>query len=81
MKSNPGSDATVTLGVGVVTIKRTASSSPVVANILGMDCDETGNPVKLWLDRLVHGAHESWLGEWQVSGAILSVFSANRAEG
>ncbi len=69
-------NATVTLGDGVITIKRQGSSRPVVANILGMDTDGEGRPVKIWLDRLVHLPKESFLGDWRISGAVSTVLAA-----
>ncbi len=80
MNQKQGFDSTVILGEGVVTVKRAGSSTPLVANILGMDRDADGKPVRVWLDRLVHGPKDSLLGGWQVSGAVSTVLSATVEE-
>jgi hypothetical protein len=63
-------EATITIGEGVLTIARSGQSKVVVANILGVTTEENN---RCWyLDRLVHAPHETELGDYQVSGAISS---------
>lgn len=69
------SEAEVLLGDGIVTIRRKGVSKPTVANILGMDHDSNGRPIKVWLDRVVHRAKEDALGEWGASGVISTILS------
>lgn len=73
-------EVNVTIGNGIVVLRYAGCSNPTVAKILGMECNEAGEPCKIWLDRLVHQAHESNFGEWSVSGPIVSVLTrATRA--
>lgn len=65
------SDATVTLGEGVVTIKRKGSSALTIANILGTV--EKPKEKAIYLDRLVHRPHEQSLGSFHVSGATTTI--------
>ena len=55
------------------TLRRSGQSTPVTANILGMDLDGEGKPLRLWLDRLVHHGKPSAFIGWSVSGAVASV--------
>lgn len=71
MKSS--NDAHVTLGQGVVTVKRDGSSAVVLANILGTET--AGGEEKIYLDRLVHKVWEGKLGEFAASGAISTVLT------
>ena len=64
-------EATVTLGEGVVTIKRKGSSALVVANILGTAVSEA--ITSIYLDRLVHKPFENSLGDYSVSGAVSTI--------
>lgn len=64
-------DASVHIGDGVVVVKRKGSSQPAVANILGMQPGEAGQ--RVYLDRLIHRAHERELAGFPVSGAISSI--------
>lgn len=68
-------EVAVAFGDGVVTIKKTGISSPIIAGILGTENDASGVPVRVWLDRLVHGPLETWEGTWQVSGAVSSILT------
>lgn len=79
MSRSPDRSVTVTIGEGVVTLRRTGQSSPITANILGMDCDNSGAPTRVWLDRLVHQAGEHGFSDWSVHGAISSVLVRNRS--
>lgn len=63
----------MTLGDGVVTLRRDGKSSPVTANILGMDVDSDGSPVRIWLDRIVHHGNQCRFIGWAVHGAVASV--------
>jgi hypothetical protein len=62
----------ITIGEGSVAIRRANRSRPVVADILGIDRDAEGAPVRIWLDRLVHAPEEQWSGDWGVGGAVSS---------
>lgn len=64
---------TVTIGDGVVVIRRSGVSRASVANILGMEHDSQCEIKTLWLDRLIHGPNESGFIGWRVSGAVSSV--------
>lgn len=67
------SSVSVTLGDGVITLRRSGQSTPITANILGMDLDSEGKPARIWLDRIVHmGKPSNFIG-WSVSGAVASV--------
>lgn len=63
----------VTLGDGVVVLNRSGQTRAVVATVLGVEQDEKGTVQAIWLDRLVHRAHEQTFEGWEVSGAISSV--------
>lgn len=67
--------ATVTLGDEVVTIRRRGRSSAEVACILGREFGPDGRIDKIVLDRIVHGYHETAMGEWRVGGALVSVLT------
>lgn len=61
----------VTLGDGVVTIKRKGTSSLIVAKILGKVVEDKTESI--FLDRLVHDSHEKEMGDFEVSGAVSSI--------
>lgn len=67
-------EATVTLGDGVVTVRRKGSTRLTVANILGQAVAD--NKTAIYLDRLVHKPHESSLGTFHVHGATTSILVA-----
>lgn len=66
-------DVVVTVGEGVVTLKRTGSSQTTVATILGTVVRD-GIEV-ICLDRLVHNVGQSQFSEWQVWGAVTTLLS------
>lgn len=66
-------EATVMLGDGAVTIRRSGSSSATVANILAIEISE--DHADVFLDRLVHRMSERNLGEFQARGAISTILS------
>lgn len=70
-------EADVTLGNGVVTVRRKGSSSLVIANVLGTVATETSEAI--YLDRLVHKPFEQSLGNFAVTGAISSVLHHSKA--
>lgn len=72
------SDAHVTVGDGVVTVKRDGSSTLVLANILGTEA--IGKIETIYLDRLVHKAWEGTLGDFTSSGAISTILTRPLAE-
>jgi len=63
----------VSLGDGVVVLKREGQSDPIVAGILGMEQNAEGEIVMIWLDRLVHKIGEKEFVDWDVSGAVSTV--------
>jgi hypothetical protein len=67
------SHAAVTVGEGVVTVKRDGSNRAVLANILGRV--EADSVEVLCLDRLVHESHEGSFGEWSLAGAVTTLLS------
>lgn len=63
----------VTIGEGLVVIKRHGVSQKIIANILGVENNQDGNVNRIYLDRLVHKPIEKTLGLWNVTGAISSI--------
>lgn len=61
----------VTVGDGVVTVKRKGTRAVAVANVLGSVLRD-GFEV-ICLDRLVHQFYESSLGDWRVGGAVTTM--------
>lgn len=61
----------VTVGEGVVTVKRKGTRAVAVANVLGSFLRD-GFEV-ICLDRLVHQFYESSLGDWRVGGAVTTM--------
>jgi hypothetical protein len=62
----------VSLGDGAATFKQKGQSDVIVANVLGMANDDQGQPVTVWLDRLVHRPGMEFDG-WDATGAISTV--------
>lgn len=62
----------VTFGEGVVVLHRSGHSKPAVANILGVEKAESGEVVKVYLDRRVHKPGETSFVGWSVSGAVVT---------
>lgn len=67
--SRSESCVTVTVGDGVVTLRRSGQSSPITANILGLEAGADGQPTRIWLDRLVHRDRDGFVG-WRARGAV-----------
>lgn len=65
----------ISIGDGMVVVKRPGQSRSVVACILGMELDAQGRPVTIWLDRIVHRLFEDSFEGWRVSGAVSTVLS------
>lgn len=65
-------EVSVTLGDGVVVVRRSGSSQATIAKILGME-PAGGNPQRLFLDRIVHRPGESEFVGWRVSGAVVTM--------
>ncbi len=63
----------VTIGEGLVVIKRHGVSQKIIANILGVESNQDGDVNKIYLDRLIHKPIEKTLGLWNVTGAISSI--------
>ncbi|MGF6782065.1 hypothetical protein [Paraburkholderia sp. GAS334] len=73
------SNVTVTVGDGVVTVKREGTRKAVVARVLGQV--EREGVELLCLDRLVHESHERSFVGWQVSGAVTTMLSRPVGQG
>lgn len=65
-------EADVRIGEGVVTIKRKGSSELVQAKIVATQPGDAETRARLWLDRLIHSAHETNIGGYPVTGAFVS---------
>lgn len=63
----------VTIGEGLVVIKRHGVSQKIIANILGVENNQDGDVNRIYLDRLIHKPIEKTLGLWNVTGAISSI--------
>ncbi|KUY85963.1 hypothetical protein WS48_17935 [Burkholderia sp. RF7-non_BP1] len=63
----------VSIGDGVVTIKRDGSSTATVAGVLGKVTK--GDAEVICLDRLVHQPYETEFVGWKVSGAVTTLLS------
>jgi hypothetical protein len=69
----------VTIGDGVVVVRRSGSSRATVANILGMEPPNSRTPTRIWLDRVVHRPGESSFIGWIVSGAVVTTLETSLA--
>lgn len=63
----------VTIGEGLVVIKRHGVSQKIIAKVLGTENNKDGDVNKIYLDRLIHRPIEKTLGLWNVTGAISSI--------
>lgn len=70
----------VSIGDGVVVLKREGQTEPVIAGILGMDRDSDGQIETIWLDRVVHKIGERSFVDWKVSGAVSSILKRDVPE-
>lgn len=68
-------EADIKIGDGVVTIHRRGVSQVTTAGLLGVEHDKAGEPVRLYLDRMIHRPRETEIGGWRVSGAISSILT------
>jgi len=66
-------NVSVSVGEGVVTVKREGTRRAVVANVLGRV--ERDGVERLCLDRLVHEPHEKAFIGWNVAGAVTTMLS------
>jgi hypothetical protein len=64
----------VSLSDGFATFRQKGRSDVIVANVLGTKSDGDGQPVRLWLDRLVHRPGLEFDG-WKATGAISTVLT------
>jgi hypothetical protein len=62
----------VSLGDGAATFRQKGQSDVIVANVLGTENDDQGQPATVWLDRLVHRPGMEFEG-WETTGAISTV--------
>lgn len=65
--------ATLSVGESMVSVQREGASVTSVARILGKF--ERDGSLFVVLDRLIHEAYESTLGDWTATGAITTVLS------
>jgi len=65
--------AEITIGTDQVVIRRPGISTVEIAGILDIRHSIAGTPIRIVLDRRVHGPKIDTLGEWRVSGAVVSV--------
>jgi hypothetical protein len=66
-------NVSMSVGEGVVTLKREGTRRAVVANVLGRV--ERDGVELLCLDRLVHEPHEKAFIGWNVTGAVTTMLS------
>lgn len=78
MPKDEVSNVTVAVGDETVVIRRSGQSSPIVANILGVDRNGDGVIEAVWLDRLVHNPGERKFVGWDVSGAISTILRSQQ---
>lgn len=72
MKKQEFDNWTLTIGEADVALK-SASRPTIVAGLLGVDRNEAGEPVRLYLDRRIHRPNQETLGGWIPSGAISTI--------
>lgn len=71
----PGTEMVrVSLSDGFATFRQKGRSDVIVANVLGAKCDDDGQPVTVWLDRLVHRPELEFDG-WKATGAVSTVLT------
>ena len=66
-------DCKVSLGDGIVTVKRKGTQRLVIANVLGSV--EADGVEAICLDRLVHNHYENEMDGWRVAGAVTTLLS------
>ncbi|MDW3683218.1 hypothetical protein RA280_15950 [Cupriavidus sp. CV2] len=66
-------DCKVSLGDGIVTVKRKGTQRLVIANVLGTV--EADGVEVIYLDRLVHNHYENEMDGWMVAGAVTTLLS------
>jgi hypothetical protein len=70
-------EADVRIGDGIVSIRRKGRSEMIQAKVLATVPAMDGQPTRLWLDRLVHAAHETRIGTHPVSGCYVTEMALN----
>lgn len=68
----------VTLGDGLVVVRRKGVSHVTCAQVLGSELTPDGRE-RLYLDRLVHRPFEEHFEGWEVSGAISTILTRGRS--
>lgn len=68
--------ATLTVNDESVVIRRSGMTELSIARVLSKTLDGNGRPTRLILDRRVHAAGITHLGEWRVHGAFCTVLEA-----
>lgn len=72
---------TISLTIGsdfeTATIRKSNSSTPIVADVLGVERDERGIPNKVYLRSKIHGVSDKSVkyDGWEPSGAISTILS------
>lgn len=60
----------------IATVCMSTRSSPIVADVLGIDRDDTGEPVRIYLRSLIHQpGHGARYRGWQPSGVISTILT------
>lgn len=72
-------EVTVSIGDGVVVLRRSGSSRAVVANILGIERTDPPIQTRIWLDRIVHRSGEKHFIGWDVSGPVVTTLESSAA--
>lgn len=67
--------ADITIHSDNVVIRRRGISRTVVAGILELKNDTHGVPQRIVLDRRVHAPRITRFGDWEVTGAVVSVLT------
>lgn len=60
---------------GMVTIRCSDRSDPILADLLGVDLDDHGNPVRVFLRSKLFTSHDAQFAGWQPSGAISTILT------
>jgi hypothetical protein len=71
----------VSVGDGVVVIRRGGRSASVLANILCIEREPESGRARIWLDRRVHRSDEYEFNGWKVDGAFVTVLSGTLPTG
>jgi hypothetical protein len=73
-------EASVSVNDSTVVIRRRGVSLVEVAGVLDLRRDANGNPDRVFLDRRVHGAGTTHIGDWYVVGAFCTVMERDAGQ-